>query len=116
MQNNYLLIKNFLDIFCAIVFFILLLPFFIILGLIIYFVDGNPIIYQQDRPGLNGKPYKIYKFKTMRNSKDKKGKLLSDEKRLTKLGIFLRSYSLDEIPELINIIKGDMSFIGRDHC
>ena len=63
-------------------FFYFTSTFFYNLGLIIYFVDGNPIIYQQDRFALNGKPYKIYKFKTMRNSKDKKGKLLSDEKDL----------------------------------
>ena len=73
---------------------------------------GSPVFFTQIRPELNGKPFKLYKFRTMKNSRDQNGHLLSDEKRLTKLGKWLRSTSLDELPELINIIKGDMSIVG----
>lgn len=73
---------------------------------------GSPVIYTQERPGLNEKIFKLYKFRTMTNDTDNNGELLSDEDRLTNFGKMLRSTSLDELPELINIIKGDMSIVG----
>ena len=73
---------------------------------------GHPIIFKQSRPGLNGKPFTFYKFRTMTNQVDKDGNLLSDEERLTNLGTFLRKTSLDELPSLWNVLKGDMSLVG----
>jgi lipopolysaccharide/colanic/teichoic acid biosynthesis glycosyltransferase len=73
---------------------------------------GSPILFVQQRPGKNEKIFKLYKFRSMTNKKDKEGKLLSDEERLTRFGRFLRASSLDELPELINILKGDMSIVG----
>lgn len=73
---------------------------------------GSPVIFTQERPGLNGKIFKLYKFRTMTDAKDENGKLLSDEERLTRFGKRLRSTSLDELPELVNIWKGDMSIVG----
>ena len=73
---------------------------------------GSPIIFKQERPGLDGKVFKLYKFRTMTDQKDENGNLLPDEVRLTKFGKMLRSTSLDELPELINIIKGDMAVVG----
>ncbi len=73
---------------------------------------GSPVLFTQDRPGLNGKIFKMYKFRSMTNAKDKDGKLMSDEVRLTSFGRKLRATSLDELPELFNIIKGDMAIVG----
>jgi lipopolysaccharide/colanic/teichoic acid biosynthesis glycosyltransferase len=79
---------------------------------LVYFAHGRPVLFRQIRPGYKGKPFTIYKFRTMTNQRDKYGNLLPDEARLTRLGRFLRSTSLDEIPELINILKGEMSWVG----
>jgi len=73
---------------------------------------GSPIIFKQERPGLNGKIFTLYKFRTMTDKKDENGELLPDEERLTHFGKFLRSTSLDELPELVNMLKGDMSVVG----
>tara|TARA_B100000886_G_scaffold340531_1_gene310898 strand:- start:6559 stop:7134 length:576 start_codon:yes stop_codon:yes gene_type:complete len=89
-----------------------LLPIFLLIILIVKINLGSPIFFIQKRPGRNGKVFYIYKFRTMINKFDKNGNVLSDEKRLTKFGKFLRSTSLDELPELINVIKGDMSLVG----
>ncbi len=82
------------------------------ISLLVLFFHGKPIIYKQKRPGLNGKIFTIYKFRTMRDTYSKKGKLLSDNKRVTRLGKFLRYLSVDELPELFNVLKGDMSLVG----
>lgn len=105
-------IKRMIDFVGAIVGIFLCIPLFIVIGILIRINLGAPIIYKQKRITKNQKVFSLYKFRTMTDQKDSKGKLLSDTERLTKLGNFLRSTSLDELPELINIIKGDLSFIG----
>lgn len=85
---------------------------YLILALIVRFNLGSPIIFTQDRPGKNGKVFKLYKFRSMSDKRDKNGELLPDKLRLNKFGRILRSTSLDELPELFNIIKGDMSIVG----
>jgi len=105
-------IKPTLDIFCATIAFILFLPVFLVVTLLLYFSnDGKPFFYQP-RPGLHGKVFKIIKFKSMNDKKDASGKLLPDHKRITKVGAFVRKSSLDEIPQLLNVIKGQMSLVG----
>ncbi|MBE3591904.1 sugar transferase [Thermoanaerobacter sp. RKWS2] len=107
-----LIIKRLIDIFVSLFLLIVLSPLLIIISLIIFITMGPPVIFKQTRPGFKGKPFTIYKFRTMSNKKDKYGNLLPDEKRLTKIGRFLRSTSLDELPELFNVLKGDMSLVG----
>ncbi len=105
--------KRSLDLFCSIIGFVLLSPiFFVIIFLILLYVNkGKPLFYQR-RPGKNERIFEIMKFKTMTDATDKDGVLLPDEKRLTLLGDFMRRTSLDEIPQLLNVIKGDMSMVG----
>ena len=105
-------IKRLLDIILSLLAIIILLPIFLLVGLLILIFIGKPAIFRQKRPGKDEKIFTLYKFRTMTNKKDKDGNLLPDESRLTKFGKFLRKTSLDEIPEFINILKGDMSFIG----
>lgn len=100
------------DFVCALSAIILLSPVILIIATLIRWKIGSPVIFTQDRPGLNGKIFKLYKFRTMTDEKDKDGNLLSDEKRLTSFGRKLRNTSLDELPELINMLKGDMSVVG----
>lgn len=104
--------KRPLDLILAIIALIFLSPVMIITAILVKIKLGSPVIFTQKRPGLNEKIFKMYKFRSMTNEKDENGKLLSDEIRLTKFGKTLRSTSLDELPELFNIIKGDMSFVG----
>ena len=104
--------KRFLDITLASVALLLLLPVAIAIALAIRLTMGSPVIFRQVRPGLYGKPFVLYKFRTMLDLRDEQGNLLPDERRLTKLGRFLRRLSLDEIPELWNVLKGDMSLVG----
>lgn len=73
---------------------------------------GSPILFKQQRPGLNGEPFQLYKFRTMTDKRDSAGQLLTDHERLTSFGRFLRKYSIDELPQLINVIKGDLSLVG----
>ena len=103
-------IKRVIDLLLSIVAIILLSPVFILVVLLIFISMGRPIIFSQVRPGLNGKPFKMYKFRTMSNTLV--GYELSDEARITRLGRFLRASSLDELPELFNVIMGNMSLIG----
>lgn len=91
---------------------IVLSPVILIVGILVYIKLGSPIIFKQERPGKDGKIFKMYKFRTMLDSYNKFGEALPDEERLTKFGKILRSTSLDELPELINVIKGDMSLVG----
>lgn len=105
-------LKRVLDFTIAIIGFVLLLPLSIIMAMLLFLIyRGNPF-FTQRRPGLNGKIFYILKFRTMNESKDKDGNLLPDAVRMTKLGRFIRKYSLDEIPQLINVIKGEMSLVG----
>ncbi len=108
----YLKFKDLIDRFLALFLLIIFLPFLIIIGIIIKIKLGSPILFLQKRPGFKEKLFYLIKFRTMNNNKDIFGNLLSDEKRLTILGNWLRKTSIDEIPSLINILKGEMSFIG----
>lgn len=105
-------LKRPLDFIFALLALIVLSPILLITYILVVIFLGFPGIFKQERVGKNEKTFRLYKFRTMTNAKDKNGKLLPDEKRLTKFGKFLRSTSLDELPELLNILKGDMSFIG----
>lgn len=105
-------IKRMLDFVFSLIALIALFPIVIIIAILVRIKLGKPIIFKQQRPGLNCKIFKMYKFRTMTDEKDENGNLLPDEKRLTEFGKFLRSTSLDELPELINILKGDMSIVG----
>lgn len=105
--------KRFIDFCLALIGLLLLLPFFLIVWLLLAIYNkGAGAFFTQSRPGKRGKIFKVIKFKTMTDERDKLGNLLPDEKRLTKVGRFVRSTSLDEIPQLINVLKGDMSLIG----
>lgn len=100
------------DLVCATVAAVLLSPVMAGTALMVKIKLGSPVLFIQERPGLNEEIFRLYKFRTMTDDKDESGELLPDEERLTKFGDFLRSTSLDEIPELFNLIKGDMSMVG----
>ncbi|EKN69400.1 undecaprenyl-phosphate galactose phosphotransferase [Neobacillus bataviensis LMG 21833] len=104
--------KRLFDFFISMMLFFSLLPIFVVFALLVKLKLGSPIIFKQQRPGLYGKPFYLYKLRTMTDEKDHKGQLLPDNKRLTTYGKFLRRYSLDEYPQLINVIKGDISLVG----
>ena len=104
--------KRVFDFLAALLGLVLLSPIFFIVTIGLYFANQGKPFFFQSRPGKNGKIFKIVKFKTMNDKKDKEGNLLSDGDRLTKIGAFVRRTSLDEIPQLLNVIKGDMSLIG----
>lgn len=105
-------IKRPMDFILSLVAIIALSPVFIIVALLVRTKLGSPVIFKQKRPGLNEEIFMMYKFRTMTDERDDKGELLPDSVRLTKFGRLLRSTSLDELPELFNILKGDMSIIG----
>jgi len=105
-------IKRPMDFILALIALVLLSPVFLIIGLLVRIYLGSPVLFKQKRPGLNEKIFTMYKFRTMNDARDEEGNLLPDAARLTKFGKFLRSTSLDELPELINILKGDMSIVG----
>jgi lipopolysaccharide/colanic/teichoic acid biosynthesis glycosyltransferase len=106
------MIKRFFDVFVTFVAFVLLLPLLFILGWGVLLLIGRPILFVQVRPGLHGEAFRMRKFRTMTNERDAMGQLLPDADRLTGFGQFLRSTSLDELPELLNVLKGDMSLVG----
>mgnify|MGYP001623603190 CR=1 FL=1 len=105
-------IKRPQDFCCALAAVIVLSPVMAITAFLVRVKLGTPVLFSQERPGLNGEIFTLYKFRTMTDEKDREGKLLPDEDRLTSFGKMLRSTSLDELPELINILKGDMSVVG----
>lgn len=105
-------IKKVLDKVLALILIVLFLPLILITALLIYIKIGKPILFQQVRPGLNEKLFSIYKFRTMSDERDERGELLPDEQRLKGLGVWIRKTSLDELPQLFNVLKGDMSFVG----
>lgn len=104
--------KRLFDILLSIFLLIILFPIIIIIYILIFIFMGRPIIFKQSRGGYKGKIFTIYKFRSMTNKTDENGILLSDEQRLNSLGKALRHTSLDELPQLINVLKGDMSFVG----
>lgn len=104
--------KRIFDVIVASFMLLILMPIMLILGLLIRIFLGSPIFFIQQRPGLNEIPFFLYKFRTMLVQRDTQGNMLHDSKRLTLLGKLLRSLSLDELPELLNVIKGDMSLVG----
>jgi lipopolysaccharide/colanic/teichoic acid biosynthesis glycosyltransferase len=104
--------KRLVDLLLALVLGIIILPFMLILGLYAALFVKEGIIFSQDRIGLNNKKFKLYKLRTMTNERDGSGNLLPDSQRLTKLGKIIRSLSLDELPQILNVLKGEMSFVG----
>lgn len=108
--KNY--VKRPMDFMLAFIAIIILSPVLLIVAMLVRLKLGSPILFKQERPGLNEKIFTMYKFRTMTDERDENGELLPNEKRHTRYGKFLRSTSLDELPELFNILKGDMSFIG----
>ncbi len=110
MYNKYF--KRVFDIVCALAAIIVFSWLYIIVAVLVRIKHGSPVIFRQARPGINGKIFYLYKFRTMTNECDENGNLLPDEVRLTKFGKLLRSTSLDELPEAFNILRGDMSVVG----
>jgi sugar transferase EpsL len=104
--------KRSFDLFLALLSLPVLLPVMVVLALLIRWKLGKPVLFQQVRPGWHGQPFTLYKFRTMTDARDAAGNLLPDSERLPPFGAFLRSTSLDELPELFNILKGEMSFVG----
>ena len=106
------MLKSFFDKILSLFLIIIFSPIYIIVSFLIYKKMGTPIFFRQKRPGYKEKIFGIYKFRTMTNEKDKDGSLLPDEQRLVGIGKFIRSISLDELPQLFNVLKGEMSFVG----
>ena len=104
--------RRLIDLAGASILSVLLSPVLAGLALAIRFSMGRPILFRQQRPGYKGEPFEVYKFRTMKDAVDADGEPLPDEERLTKVGVFMRQLSLDELPQLWNILRGDMSFIG----
>jgi sugar transferase EpsL len=105
-------VKRLLDIVGALLMLILLFPVLLAIAILIKIKLGSPVIFKQQRAGLHGKPFYLYKFRTMTDERDENGELLPDHLRLTPFGQFLRKYSLDELPQLFNVLKGDISLVG----
>jgi len=110
--SGYPVSKRIFDLIATLLGLIFLSPFILLTALCIAFFLGTPIIFRQQRPGYKGQPFFIYKFRTMTEASDSAGNLLPDSERLTRLGRFLRALSLDELPELYNILRGEMSIVG----
>jgi len=107
-----LICKRILDFFASLVGLILLSPLLLLTALLIRFKLGTPVLFRQQRPGLHGRPFLVYKFRTMTDARDVDGNLLPDEVRLTSFGRLLRKLSIDELPQLINVLKGELSLVG----
>ena len=108
----HLMLKRMMDICGSIIGIIILSPIYLIVAILVHRNLGSPIIFRQKRPGKNGKVFEMLKFRSMLDKTDKNGEVLPDKKRLTSFGMKLRSTSLDELPELFNVLKGDMSLVG----
>ena len=104
--------KRLFDLVFSLILVIILLPLLALLAILVYIDLGSPVLFRQQRPGLLGKPFTFYKFRTMNNGTDEDGRLLPDEVRLSASGKCLRKTSLDELPQLFNVIRGDMSLVG----
>jgi len=107
-----IILKPSIDFFGALILLVVISPILVITSVLIYIKMGKPIFFRQQRPGLNEKIFSIYKFRTMTNDSDKYGNLLPDNQRLKGLGAKIRSLSIDELPQLFNVLKGEMSFVG----
>lgn len=105
-------LKRWIDIILSLFAIVILSPVYIVISVCVFFGMGRPILFSQERIGKDEKKFRLYKFRSMTNEKGKDGNLLPEKERLTKFGIILRSTSLDELPELLSILKGDMSFVG----
>lgn len=112
MKKIYPAIKRIFDFAAALAGLIVLSPLLVILAVLVRIKLGSPVLFKQERPGLNSRIFTMYKFRTMTDERDEAGNLLPDSERLPPFGKFLRSASLDELPELINVLKGDMSLVG----
>lgn len=106
------MLKNLFDKVLSLLLIILFSPILIIVSILLLIFVGKPIVFKQKRPGLKEEIFTVYKFRTMTNDTDSEGNLLPDDKRLVGIGKFIRSTSLDELPQLFNVLKGDMSFVG----
>jgi lipopolysaccharide/colanic/teichoic acid biosynthesis glycosyltransferase len=104
--------KRLMDLVLTIPGMVLISPLLVFLGVLVFLQHGRPIFFRQTRPGLQGVPFSLFKFRTMTDARDAEGVLLPDDERLTRIGSFLRSFSLDELPELFNILRGEMSLVG----
>ena len=105
-------VKRFFDLAIAVLSVVILLPLLVLIGILMRLKIGSPVLFRQVRPGLYGRSFTIYKFRTMTDARDGDGNLLPDGERLTSLGQFLRKTSMDELPELFNVIKGEISIVG----
>lgn len=104
--------KRLLDILISCFLLLILFPILLLVGTLLKLKMGSPILFKQQRPGIYGRPFYVYKFRTMTQQTNNKGELLPDHLRLTTLGKFIRKFSIDEIPQLVNVIKGEMSLVG----
>jgi sugar transferase EpsL len=104
--------KGILDLFLTVPGILILSPLLLVISILVILNIGTPVIFRQKRPGYLGKPFWVYKFRTMTNARDSKETLLPDSQRITRLGHFLRSTSLDELPEMFNVLRGEMSWVG----
>jgi len=104
--------KRLIDLFCSVIILTVLFPFLFIVSIVLVFQNKGKVFFFQERPGLNEKPFRIIKFKTMNDNRGTDNKLLPDNERITSFGSWLRKLSIDEIPQLLNVVKGDMSLIG----
>jgi len=105
-------LKRLFDLLVSLLLLLVLSPLLLILALLVWLKHGRPVLFAQPRPGYKGRIFKLYKFRSMRDLRDPQGNLLPDEQRLTRFGKFLRASSLDELPELCNVLKGEMSLVG----
>ena len=109
---GYRIVKRAIDVSAAVVVLVVLSPVLLVIAAAVAVALGRPVLFRQQRPGLHGTPFTLYKFRTMKDTRDASGALLPDAQRLTRFGRFLRSSSLDELPELVNVLRGEMSLVG----